>query len=233
VSLLVPKELRAPYPTLPLRGRAVAYASPIKRSIGKLVVRLFRYRQVGDAPDVPVCVMVAAPHTSNWDFILMIAMAWSNGLDVVWLGKKEMFAGPASWLFRAMGGIPVDRKSPAGLVDAVVELAGSGRHVAIVIPPEGTRAKRTYWKSGFRRIARAADVPVSLSFLDGPTRTGGFGPLLTMTDDVVADMDQVRAFYADKLGVRPGYFTPPLLREEVAGSDTDPDADPELPVVNS
>jgi 1-acyl-sn-glycerol-3-phosphate acyltransferase len=168
--------------------------------------------------------MVAAPHTSNWDFILMIAMAWSNDLSVVWLGKKEMFAGPAKYLFRAMGGIPVDRKSPAGLVDAVVDLARSGRHVAIVIPPEGTRAKRTYWKSGFRRIALGADIPVVLSFLDGPTRSGGFGPTLTMTDDVVADMDQVRAFYADKQGVKPGLFTPPLLREEVG--DEEPLAEP-------
>jgi hypothetical protein len=86
--------------------------------------------------------------------------------------------------------------------------------VAIIIPPEATRAKKTYWKSGFRRIAQGADVPVVLSFLDQPTRTGGFGPTMRMTDDVVADMDQIRAFYADKHGMRPGRFTPPLLREE-------------------
>jgi 1-acyl-sn-glycerol-3-phosphate acyltransferase len=173
---------------------------------------------------VPVSVMVAAPHTSNWDFILMIAMAWSYDLSVVWLGKKEMFAGPASWLFRAMGGIPVDRERPEGLVDEIVARAKDHDRLAIVIPPEGTRAKRTYWKSGFRRIAIGADIPVVLSFLDGPTRTGGFGPTLTMTDDVVADMDKVRAFYADKLGVKPGLFTPPLLREEVG--DEEPTAEP-------
>jgi 1-acyl-sn-glycerol-3-phosphate acyltransferase len=172
---------------------------------------------VGEPPDVPVCVVVAAPHTSNWDFILMIAMAWSHDLSLVWLGKKEMFAGPARILFKAMGGVPVDRQSPEGLVDSLVDLAGTGKHRAIVIPPEGTRARRTYWKSGFRRIAKAADIPVSLSFLDGPTRTGGFGPWLMMTDDVVADMDQIRAFYADKDGLKPGLFTPPLLREEEAG----------------
>ncbi len=88
------------------------------------------------------------------------------------------------------------------------------------IPPEATRSVGTYWKSGFRRIAKGADVPVVLSFLDQPTRTGGFGPSLTMTDDVVADMDQIRAFYADKHGMRPGRFTPPLLREESARGRT-------------
>jgi 1-acyl-sn-glycerol-3-phosphate acyltransferase len=91
--------------------------------------------------------------------------------------------------------------------------------VAILIPPEGTRAKRTHWKSGFRRIAIGADVPVVLSFLDGPTRTGGFGPTLHMSDDVVADMDQIRAFYADKHGMKVGRFTEPLLNEEAAAID--------------
>jgi len=184
--------------------------------MGKLVVRLFRYTLVGEPPQDPVCVLVAAPHTSNWDFILMIAMAWATGVDPMWLGKKEMFAGPAGWLFRRMGGVPVDRENPVGLVDAMVGLARSGTHAAILIPPEGKRVKGTHWKSGFRRIAVGADVPVTLSFLDKPTRTGGYGPTLRMTDDVVADMDAIRAFYADKHGMRPGRFAPPHLREEEA-----------------
>ena len=93
------------------------------------------------------------------------------------------------------------------------------RDRAILIPPEGTRAKKTHWKSGFRRIAIGADVPVLLSFLDGPTRTGGYGPSLRMTDDVVGDMDKIRAFYADKHGMKPGLFTPPELPEEAAIRD--------------
>lgn len=195
------------------------YSDGIKQGIGKLVVRLFRYTLVGDPPDDPVCVMVAAPHTSNWDFIMAMAMAWASEVDPVWLGKKEMFAGPAGWLFKKMGGVPVDRQNPAGLVDTMVQLAKSEGHVAILIPPEGTRSKEKYWKSGFRRIAMGADIPVLLSFMDKPTRTGGYGPTMRMTDDVVADMDEIRAFYADKYGMKPGRFTPPLLREEV---DADP-----------
>lgn len=168
--------------------------------------------------------MIAAPHTSNWDFILTMAMLWATDMKPVWLGKKEMFAGPTGRLFRRMGGLPVDRENPVGLVDAMVDLATSGAHVAILIPPEGTRSKKTYWKSGFRRIALGADVPVALSFLDKPTRTGGFGPTLRMTDDVVADMDQIRAFYVDKHGMKPGRFTPPLLREEETAIATTPEA---------
>ena len=162
--------------------------------------------------------MVAAPHTSNWDFILMMAMAWATGVRPMWLGKKEMFAGPAGWLFRRLGGVAVDRENHAGLVDSLVARAGDGSPVAILIPPEGTRAKRSHWKSGFRRIAIGAGVPVLLSFLDGPTRTGGFGPTLRMTD-VVADMDRIRAFYADKHGMKPGLFTTPELPEESAIAD--------------
>lgn len=187
----------------------------IRNTIGKLVVRLFRYQIVGERPSDPVCVMVAAPHTSNWDFILTMAMLWATDMKPVWLGKKEMFAGPTGPLLRRMGGRPVDRENPVGLVDDLVALASSSAHIAILIPPEGTRAKKTYWKSGFRRIALGADIPVVLSFLDKPTRTGGYGPTITMSDDVVEDMDAIRAFYADKHGMKPGRFTPPLLSEEV------------------
>jgi 1-acyl-sn-glycerol-3-phosphate acyltransferase len=169
-----------------------------------------------------VCVLVAAPHTSNWDFPLMLAMAWHSGLRPVWLGKKEMFWGPLAPLYRRIGGIAVDRENPAGLAETVAAMATAGTVSAIVIPPEATRSKRTYWKSGFRRIAADAGIPIVLTFLDGPTRSGGFGPSFHPTDDVVADMDLIRAFYADKQGVHPGRFTPPLLREEEAMGTAEP-----------
>ena len=186
----------------------------MRRFLARLVLALSRYQVTGTPPEEPVCVMVAAPHTSNWDFILMIAMAWHSGIDPVWLGKKEMFWGPLAPLFRAMGGIPVDRQNPAGLAASVADRARNGHVSAIVIPPEATRSLGTHWKSGFRRIAVDAGIPIALTYLDGPSRTGGYGPVFHPTDDVVADMDRIRAFYADKQGLRPGLFTPPLLREE-------------------
>jgi len=190
----------------------------VRRIIAKLIIAISRYKVVGDPPTDPVNVLVAAPHTSNWDFPLMLAMAWNAGLDPVWLGKKEMFWGPLAPLFRALGGIAVDRKNPAGLADAVAGLARAGSVTSVVIPPEATRSLGEYWKSGFRRIAADAEIPIVLTFLDGPTRSGGFGPRIVPSNDVVADMDLIRAFYADKQGVKPGNFTQPRLREEASAT---------------
>ena len=182
--------------------------------VARLVLALSRYRITGTPPTAPAVVLVAAPHTSNWDFILMLAMAWKGGLSPVWLGKKELFVGPMKPLYRFLGGIAVDRENPGDIVGQLAGRARSGHVSAIVIPPEATRSRTEYWKSGFRRIAAEADIPVVLTYLDGPTRTGGYGPEFHPSDDVVADMDIVRAFYADKHGVRPERFATPRLREE-------------------
>ncbi|WP_426572873.1 1-acyl-sn-glycerol-3-phosphate acyltransferase [Aquihabitans sp. McL0605] len=186
----------------------------MRRFLARAVLAISRYKITGTPPEDPVCVLVAAPHTSNWDFFLMLAMAWDSGISPVWLGKKEMFWGPLAPLFRSMGGIAVDRENAGGLAESIAERARAGHVSAVVIPAEATRSRGTYWKSGFRRIAADAGIPMVLTYLDGPTRTGGYGPSFHPTADVVADMDRVRAFYADKHGLRPDRFTPPRLREE-------------------
>lgn len=159
-------------------------------------------------------MLLAAPHTSNWDFPLMFGIAYSLGVDPKWLGKKEMFVGPLGWLWRKLGGIPVDRDDASGLVESLVSQARSSDRLGLVIPAEGTRSKAEYWKSGFYRVARDADIPLIPAFIDGPTRTCGVGPALPVTGDVSSDMDAVRAFYADKHGVKPKNRTEPRLREE-------------------
>ena len=160
-------------------------------------------------------MLVAAPHTTNLDFPLMLAMAWLSDLKVRWLGKETLFKGIFGPIMRALGGISIDRDNPAGLVDQLAADLDGGESFALVVPAEGTRGKGEYWKSGFRRIAAAADVPIALTYLDGPTRTGGFGLVMRPTDDVVADMDRIREFYADKHGLKPEHRTEPRLREEV------------------
>lgn len=161
-------------------------------------------------------VLVGAPHTSNWDFPLMLAMGWISGFSPRWLGKQEMFAGPFRPLLKALGGVPVDRNDPGSLVADLIAHAGESDALALLVPAEGTRAKGTHWKSGFYRIAREAKIPIVLSYLDGPTKTGGFGPVIHPTDDAVADMDLVRAFYADKGGVNPANKTEPRLKDEAS-----------------
>jgi 1-acyl-sn-glycerol-3-phosphate acyltransferase len=208
----------SPRGQLPTRAWSAPSSStvrPIKRFIARAVLTLGRYRLVNRPPaDVPVYVLVGAPHTSNWDFFLMLAMAWQSGLTLRWLGKEEMFAGPLKLLFRALGGIAVDRENPGSLVADLADQATSATSLAILVPAEGTRAKGDHWKSGFYRIAVEANIPIVLSYLDGPSRTGGYGPVLHPTGDVRADMDAIRAFYADKRGLKAQNKTVPRLRDE-------------------
>lgn len=195
----------------------------IRQRLGRVVVAAAGFRLTGHPPDVPVYVAVAAPHTSNWDFPAMITMAWASGVTPVWLGKQEMFAGPLAPLMRRLGGIPVDRENPVGLVDEVTLLMKTATRVALVVPPEGTRSGGHYWKSGFHRIAAAAGVPITLTYLDGPSRTGGWGPSFQAGESAATDMVQVRAFYRDKRGLRPSRKTEPLLRsEDQAGTASTP-----------
>ncbi len=165
------------------------------------------------APQQPT-ILVGAPHTSNWDFVLMLAIAWRLDVDVHWLGKKSLFRGWRGPIMRALGGIPVDRSDAGRVVSEVVQQTRSGEVFALVVTPDGTRGQNEYWKSGFYRIAREAQLPVTLGFVDRTTMTTGLGPTFALTGDVASDMDRIRAFFADKSGLRPELRTEPRLREE-------------------
>jgi 1-acyl-sn-glycerol-3-phosphate acyltransferase len=167
------------------------------------------------APSRP-SILIGAPHTSNWDFVLMLAIAWRLRIRTHWLGKDSLFRGWKGPIMRALGGIPVDRSNPQGLVAEIVARANAGEMFSLVVTPEGTRGSGTYWKSGFYRIAREAGMPVVLGYVDRTTMTTGLGATIELTGDVIADMDAVRAFYSDKAGLRPELRTEPRLREEEA-----------------
>lgn len=171
------------------------------------------------APDRPT-VLIGAPHTSNWDFVLMLAIAWRLGIDVRWLGKKSLFAGWRGPIMRALGGIPVDRSDPGRVVGEVVSRVHAGEVFGLVVTPDGTRGANEYWKSGFYRIAREAGMPITLGYVDRTTMTTGLGPTIELTGDVRTDMDRIRAFYADKAGLCPHLRTEPRLRSEDAADGT-------------
>lgn len=158
-------------------------------------------------------LLIGAPHTSNFDFVLMLGIAWDARMQIHWLGKQELFRGIAGPIMRGLGGIAVDRKNAAGVVDAVVAKARANDRFLLVVTPEGTR-QGDGWRSGFYRIAMAAKLPVTLGYADGSTKTAGLGETIRLTGDVVSDMDRVRAFYRDKSGVRPEYRTEPRLQDE-------------------
>ncbi len=167
---------------------------------------------MGEVPERGV--LVGAPHTSNWDWVLTLLLGWSYGIRIGLLVKVELFRGPLGPLLRATGAIPLDRANPRATVDDLLRQAQGEAPFLLGIAAEGTRSRGEYWKSGFYRIARESGLPITLAFLDVPSRTVGWGPTFHPTGDVRADMDRVRAFYADKRGFKPAAFTPPRLREE-------------------
>lgn len=167
------------------------------------------------APARPT-VLIGAPHTSNWDFVLMLGIAWRLGIPFHWLGKASLFAGWRGPLMRALGGIPVQRDDASRVVAEIVARVRSGEVFSLVVTPDGTRGGNAHWKSGFYRIARETGMPVTLGYVDRTTMTTGLGPTIELTGDVTCDMDRIRAFYADKAGLRPERRTEPRLADEGA-----------------
>lgn len=173
-------------------------SGPVARTLAAIYMRIFNWRAEGEWPaGIEKAVVVAAPHTSNWDMPNMLALSYALGIKPNWLGKKQMFRWPFEGFMRWLGGTPVDRSAPQGLVQQTAAAFAAVDGLWLVIPPSGTRSKRSHWKSGFYHIAREAKVPILLSYLDYKRRVGGVGKVLIPSGDIVADMDIVRAFYAD------------------------------------
>jgi 1-acyl-sn-glycerol-3-phosphate acyltransferase len=184
----------------------------LRRNLARLALRAARWRTAGTIPKR--AVLVGAPHTSNWDWVLTMLLAWDNGIQIKLLVKREFFVGPLAPVLRATGAIALDRADPAETISALLREAEGDEPFVLGLAAEGTRSRGEYWKSGFYRIAQESGLPITLAFLDGPSRTVGCGPTFVPTGDVRADMDRIREFYADKTGLRPAGFTPPRLREE-------------------
>jgi 1-acyl-sn-glycerol-3-phosphate acyltransferase len=159
-------------------------------------------------------VLIAAPHTSNWDFPLMILFVWAFDIRINWMGKASLFKPPFGWVMRALGGVPVQRRSSNNVVEAMVVTFAEVDELVLVVPTEGTRARTEFWKSGFYHIARGAGVPIVPSYLDFGQKRGGFGPALPMSGDVQRDMELLRGFYAPMKGLYPELFGPVRLKEE-------------------
>ena len=168
----------------------------------------------GERPSADSFVLIAAPHTSNWDFVYLLAFAAVFDIKVNWLAKHNLFYPPMGWLARAMGGIPIVRHKNRNVVTTMVDLFKDNPGLVLAIPTEGTRGRVEYWKSGFYHIARGAGVPIVPSYLDFGQKRGGFGPALSPSDDVSADMQILREFYGPMTGKNPEGFGPIRLREE-------------------
>lgn len=199
-----------------------------KRWLGEAFLRVAGWKIDGERPSESRYVIIASPHTSNWDMPFMLAMAFVYDIPVRWMGKHTLFEGRFGAFFRRMGGIPIVRHRTAGVVEQMVEYFENEPSLVLMVPAEGTRSRVDYWKSGFYHIARGAGVPVCLSYLDFSKKVGGIGPMIELTGDVRADMDRIRAFYKGKHGFRPDRVGRVRLREEdienyVEGSAEAPD----------
>lgn len=180
----------------------------------KALLRLGRWRTIGEIPDIPKMVVIGAPHTSNWDFPLGMVAARALGLKIRYLGKHTIFRPPFGWFFRMLGGIPVNRTASHGVIGQIVAAFEERETMHLVIAPEGTRSHQPYWKSGFYEIARGAGVPIVLAGVDGAKREVRIGPAILPTGDVRADMDLIRAFYDEFGGIKPDRRGEVRLRTE-------------------
>lgn len=186
----------------------------MKRRLARWLLHLLGWTLHGERPQHARYVLIAAPHTSNWDFPMMMLYAAAFDIQINWLAKHSLFRGPMGWFMRALGGVPVVRHRSNSLVDTLCQVFAEREALVLVVPAEGTRARAEFWKSGFYHIARRAQVPIVPSFLDYGRKQGGFGPALAMSESVVADMDVLREFYADRQGRYPAQFGPVRLPEE-------------------
>jgi len=188
----------------------------LRSSLAKAFLRLTGWALEGARPVPRGFVLIAAPHTTNWDLVYFLAHAWAFGISPSWMGKHTLFRGPLGPVMRWLGGVPVFRAGAGGLVAQMAEAFARDPDLVLTVPPEGTRRRVTHWKSGFYQIARAARVPIVMGYLDYERRRGGLGPLLVPGDDLLSDMDSIRAFYADKRGTYPDRFGDVRLAEEGA-----------------
>ncbi len=174
----------------------------VLRAVSIGFLRLTGWTLDGQAPaGHPKCVLIAAPHTSNWDLPYTLMVAFALRMNIHWMGKRQIFRWPFCGLMRWLGGIAVDRSQSTNLVAASAKaLRDAEGSVHLVIPPEGTRSQTRHWKTGFYWIAHEAGVPIVLAYMDYPRKLSGLGPVFTPTGDIEADMLQIKAYYAQYKG---------------------------------
>lgn len=178
------------------------------RGLAKLILRIGGWTAVGGIPDAPKAVIVAAPHTSNWDGFWALVYKVSIAADIHFFAKKALFWFPLGTLLRALGGIPLDRSRASSAVQQAIDMFAEEESFYFGLAPEGTRTKKAGWKSGFHRIATGAGVPVYLGMLDFENKRIGIGPRLDLTGDQEEDLEAIRAFYSCIKGRWPDKTSP-------------------------
>lgn len=187
---------------VPLPPNAPKVSPDLTARIGAAWLRMSGWRLTDEFPDVKKAVVIVAPHSSNWDGLHGLAMKQVLGLDVHIFAKRQLFWWPLGVLLRRLGAIPIDRVAATDLVEYAAGEFARHERFWLGIAPEGTRQSVDRWKTGFWRIARAANVPIITAYFHYPDKRVGVGPLFWPTDDMAADMERLRAFYAPWQGAK-------------------------------
>jgi len=177
--------------------------TPLLRLIAILILKLTGWKAVGNTISQPKYVLIGAPHTSNWDFPLMLLVVLKLRLQLYWMGKHTLFPFPFSGFMKWLGGIPINRSKSHNVVNDIVLQFNDNEKFVVLVPPEGTRSKVTSWKTGFYHIANNANVPILMGYINAEKKEGGLADFFYPTGDLEKDMKAIRAFYADKKGLCP------------------------------
>jgi 1-acyl-sn-glycerol-3-phosphate acyltransferase len=179
-----------------LTERRPSLASRLVKRALLAFYRINGWKAHGTPPPDGRYVIIAAPHTSNWDFVYFLGLVNELGIDARFIAKDSLFRWPLGRFMRDMGGVPVDRSAKSDMVKAMVAEFATGKPFVLTIAPEGTRSRVGQWRTGFYHIAREAGVPMVVGMMDYGNRTGGLGPAIIPTGDYKADMAKVFAVYS-------------------------------------
>lgn len=186
--------------------KTTIFNTPILTSIfhifARIIMRMLGWRVDGKLPDLPKYVLIGAPHTSNWDFVLFLGVIFTLRVNARFMGKAEIFRFPIGWFFRYCGGVPVDRKKSTGLVEQMVIAINESEKFILTIAPEGTRHYVTDWKRGFHHIAKNAGIPIVMAQVDGKKKTVHIlKDVFHPTDDIEADMKAIKGNFEGVVGI--------------------------------
>lgn len=185
---------------VPRRGNALT------RRLADLALRLTGWRFEGALPDLPKFLIIVAPHTSNWDFMVGVMAMYALGIRGTFLGKHTLFRWPLGPFMRFLGGVPVDRTSPADVVEQSVAFIARSDRVIFVLSPEGTRRRLDKWKTGFWRLAHGASIPIVPVAFDFSRRCFVLNPPFTTTGDLEADLSVLRSHFRSTMALKPANY---------------------------
>ncbi|MEQ8407568.1 MAG: 1-acyl-sn-glycerol-3-phosphate acyltransferase [Gammaproteobacteria bacterium] len=175
--------------------------TPLLRLLAIAILKLIGWHARGEEIAHQRFVLIGAPHTSNWDFPLMLLVVLKLRLRVFWMGKHTLFPFGLGWLMKWLGGIPINRSASHNMVSETVRQYLENDELVVLIPPEGTRKKVERWKTGFYHIAVNAEVPILLGYVDAAKKEAGIADFYSPSGDIDVDMQQIQQFYANKKGL--------------------------------